>query len=65
MAVIVLEKDEKFSHTHMSASQSHCLDGIVKMSFGDSARVLQAGEGILVPAGMNIPCTISVHRWHG
>ncbi len=52
MAIIILDPNEEFAHTHATESRSQCLRGEVSVTFNGVARTLGVGETAVIPAGM-------------
>lgn len=52
MAIIILEADEEFSHTHAGASRSQCIDGVVQMIYQGFEKIMAPGDSVVVPGGV-------------
>lgn len=52
MATIILAPGERFTHYHDDANASCCVKGEVRVSFGDTERMVGPGERVAIPAGV-------------
>lgn len=52
MAIIILDKEERFSHSHNDNNMTSCISGLVEVCYRDVTRVIGAGQSISIPEGV-------------